>query len=83
MSTQPDACLPHPFFQPTPKGLSMQSSVNLKFIAASLLSTMAGAAFSHDGHGMTGSHWHATDVWGFVALAALVAVALWLSKRDK
>jgi hypothetical protein len=52
-------------------------------IAGIPLFVMPGVAFSHDGHGMTGSHWHATDVWGFVALAALVAVALWLSKRDK
>lgn len=30
---------------------------------------------------MTGPHWHATDVWGFVAVAGALAVAIWLSRR--
>ncbi|MFP8778797.1 hypothetical protein [Hydrogenophaga sp. RWCD_12] len=38
-------------------------------------------ALAHEGHGMFGSHWHATDVLGFVALAGLVAVAVWMSKK--
>ena len=32
---------------------------------------------------MTGGHWHATDVWGFVAVAGVLAVAIWLSRGDK
>ena len=32
---------------------------------------------------MAGTHWHATDVWGFVAMAAALAVAAWLSRGDK
>ena len=32
---------------------------------------------------MAGSHWHATDVWGFVAVAGVLAVASWLSRGDK
>ena len=32
---------------------------------------------------MAGSHWHATDVWGFVAVAGVLAVAIWLSRGDK
>ena len=40
-------------------------------------------AAAHDGHGMTGAHWHATDAWGFVALGAIaVAAALWLRRDD-
>ena len=31
------------------------------------------AAVAHDGHGHGGAHWHATDAWGFVALAVAVA----------
>lgn len=42
---------------------------------------LATGAFAHEGHGLAGTHWHATDVWGFVAFAALVAVAVWLSRR--
>ena len=37
-------------------------------------------AAAHDGHGPTGGHWHATDVWGFVAIGA-AAVAFWFSRR--
>jgi hypothetical protein len=40
-------------------------------------------AFAHDGHGMLGSHWHATDVMGFVAAGGAVALLLWLSGRGK
>jgi hypothetical protein len=38
-------------------------------------------AWAHEGHGLFGSHWHATDALGFVAVAALVALAVWLSKK--
>jgi hypothetical protein len=40
-------------------------------------------AFAHDGHAMTGSHWHATDSWGFVALLTGLVVAIWLSRSGK
>ncbi len=32
---------------------------------------------------MAGTHWHATDAWGFVALAGMVAMAIWFSNKDK
>jgi hypothetical protein len=63
--------------------------MHLRFLNASSLIaifsllTGAGSAFAHEGHGLEGSHWHPTDVWGFIAMGALVALALWLSKRDK
>ena len=38
-------------------------------------------AFAHDGHGLFGSHWHPTDTLGFVAVAGLIALAVWLSKK--
>ncbi len=52
-------------------------------IAIYALSTGASTAFAHDGHGLAGSHWHSTDVLGFVALGCLAALAVWLSRRDK
>ncbi|MDP1952922.1 MAG: hypothetical protein Q8M51_10340 [Polaromonas sp.] len=55
----------------------------LKIIAACAVPTWTTAAFAHDGHAMTGSHWHATDVWGFVAMAGVLALAIWLSRGDK
>jgi hypothetical protein len=40
-------------------------------------------AFAHDGHGMLGGHWHATDVMGFVAAGGAAALLLWFSGRGK
>jgi hypothetical protein len=39
----------------------------------------ASAAQAHEGHGLSGAHWHATDSVGFVAVA--VAAAIWLIRR--
>ena len=33
-------------------------------------------AGAHEGHGLSGSHWHASDAMGFVA-ALIVGVAAW------
>jgi len=55
----------------------------LKLIAAYAISTAATAALAHDGHGMEGSHWHATDAGSFVVLGAVVALAIWLSRSGK
>ena len=46
-----------------------------QFIAARAAGLGAKTAFAHDGHGLAGMYWHATDAWGFVAVAAMVAVA--------
>ncbi len=40
-----------------------------------------GLARAHGGHGLPGTHWHASDAWGFVALAAAIGVAVWLSRK--
>lgn len=57
-----------------------------KFLQISAL--LLGAAFTHapalahEGHGMLGfSHWHSTDVLGFVAVAALVTLVMWTRGR--
>ena len=52
-----------------------------KLIAACACAIWANASFAHDGHGLSGFHWHATDAWGFVAVAGMIAVAVWLSKK--
>jgi hypothetical protein len=46
--------------------------------AAALLSS--GVARAHEGHGLAGAHWHATDTWGFLCVALLAALALWSSR---
>jgi hypothetical protein len=45
------------------------------------LATMSLCASAHEGHGMPGAHWHATDLWGFVALGVVAAAALWYQRR--
>ncbi len=52
-------------------------------IATYAMLTRASGALAHDGHGMAGSHWHATDVWGFVVVGCLSAVAIWFSRKGK
>jgi hypothetical protein len=57
----------------------------MKLLTKSLLTTAlassALAAHAHEGHGLFGSHWHATDALGFVAVVALVGVAIWMSRK--
>ena len=50
-----------------------------------MFAALAGAtpwALAHEGHGLQGSHWHASDAWGFLALGAVIALVLW-TRRDK
>ena len=50
--------------------------------AAALLSCTA-ASWAHDGHGLAGSHWHASDTAGFVFVVVLATIAIWLSRGGK
>ena len=59
------------------------SKNTIVLIAINALSTWPGALFAHDGHGLSGSHWHASDTWGFVTVGALLALAVWLSRHGK
>jgi hypothetical protein len=56
----------------------------MKKIACTLslaLTHMANNSFAHDGHGLGGHHWHATDALGFVVAAILVAAAVYFGKK--
>ena len=49
-----------------------------------LLPLLPSLAFAHEGHGIEGaSHYHATDVWGFVTIAVAAAVVWWFTGRNK
>jgi hypothetical protein len=61
----------------------MKPSIALKTIATCAITTWAGSSFGHEGHLLSGTHWHATDAWGFIALGGLVVLAVWLSNKDK
>ena len=39
------------------------------------------AVRAHDGHGLPGTHWHATDVAGFIAVAVAAGAYLWWRGR--
>ena len=54
-----------------------------QYLSALSLLSSSSLALAHDDHGLRGSHWHVTDVWGFVALGAAIAVALWLSRGGR
>ena len=45
------------------------------------LSALPLAVVAHDGHGLAGPHWHATDAWGFVALGLVVVAAFWWRRK--
>ena len=51
--------------------------------ATYFISAGASTVFAHDGHSLGGIHWHATDVWGFVVVGALSALAAWFARKKK
>lgn len=48
--------------------------------AAGTLLVASARSLAHGGHGLTGSHWHATDTAGLALVAGLAALAIWLSR---
>jgi hypothetical protein len=61
----------------------MRKSFTIKLIAIQAILTPAKSIFAHDLHGLTDSHWHASDVFGFVILAAAIGLTLWFSRGGK
>jgi hypothetical protein len=59
----------------------MTQRLALRIAAALASGTSAVGALAHDGHGLAGAHWHATDVAIFIAAIAAAAVALWLGRK--
>jgi hypothetical protein len=63
--------------------MNITLSNTIKTIASCALLIRASAVLAHDGHGLDGSHWHSTDVAGFVALAVVAALAVWFTRGGK
>ena len=55
----------------------------MKILTGLVMALNAPLAPAHGGHGLALPHWHATDAWGFVALAIVVAAAAALWHRRK
>ncbi len=53
----------------------------MRLLLPTLAAVQSANALAHDGHGLFGPHWHATDTLGFLGLAVLVATAIWLSRK--
>jgi hypothetical protein len=51
---------------------------------AALLFALATGAHAHPGHGGAAAqwHWHATDTSGFLMVAVLAGLAIWLSRGE-
>jgi hypothetical protein len=63
------------------KGPMTMHRIGSRTIAA-LAALAPWAASAHEGHGLPGaSHWHASDVLGYLLLAAAVAAAVYFSRR--
>jgi hypothetical protein len=55
----------------------------LPSVLASFLFALATSAHAHPGHGAASAwHWHATDTSGFLMVAVLAGVALWISRGE-
>ena len=61
---------------------ALRTSASRFICAALVLAPMTGAALAHDGHGMEGSHWHATDLVGLI-IGLGVAALTWRSRGNK
>jgi hypothetical protein len=64
----------------------MNKLFTIKLIAIQAIITPATAIFAHDlhdGSGLLGSHWHASDAFGFVIFAVAIGLALWSSRGGK
>ena len=55
------------------------SAFAMQVITALTMLAANTATWAHEGHGMDGSHWHATDIWGVLALVG--AAALYYHRR--
>ena len=53
----------------------------LRLLVATFAS-LATAAQAHPGHGAPAWHWHPTDTSGFLMVAVLAGIALWLSHEE-
>jgi hypothetical protein len=55
----------------------------LQRLLPAALCALATSVHAHPGHGaVTAWHWHASDTAGFLTVAVLAGIALWLSRGE-
>jgi hypothetical protein len=57
--------------------------MKLKSAFAGALASASGMALAHDGHGMFGAHWHATDTVGLLLVGGIAALVFWFWRGGK
>jgi hypothetical protein len=57
-------------------------AMKVPYLVPAATALIAPLAQAHEGHGLEGTHWHASDTWGFVALVVVLLVA-WFTKRGR
>ena len=53
----------------------------MKTLTSFLLALAGTASHAHEGHGLHGSHWHASDTFGYAVLGLAVVLAVWAVRR--
>ncbi|MDB5871495.1 MAG: hypothetical protein JWQ07_937 [Ramlibacter sp.] len=60
----------------------MNHALISRALTAFALCTGAAGAFAHEGHGLEGVHMHSSDTAGFIVVAVLATLAIWLSHGE-
>jgi hypothetical protein len=50
-------------------------------LLALCISVVPAVALAHEGHGLGGHHWHASDTFGYLLLAFALGLVLWAARR--
>jgi hypothetical protein len=61
----------------------MNKLFTIKLIAIQATIMSSTSIFAHNGHDLQGSHWHASDAFGFIILAAAIVLTLWFGRGGK
>ncbi|WP_167772861.1 hypothetical protein [Ramlibacter humi] len=52
----------------------------MRKVIAAAATLAALPALAHEGHGLMGPHWHATDTFGLLLVGGLAALVVWFSR---
>lgn len=61
----------------------MNKLFTIKLIAIQAIITPATSIFAHNEHTLQSSHWHTSDAFGLIILAAAIGLTLWFGRGEK